>query len=78
MHQRANAMELVKVGAAMIIEDTKDARSNARAIQNVLKTLLYDAAKRSSMAQCARQSGKPEAASTIAREILSLIGPSSR
>jgi UDP-N-acetylglucosamine--N-acetylmuramyl-(pentapeptide) pyrophosphoryl-undecaprenol N-acetylglucosamine transferase len=78
MHQRANALELVKVGAAVIVDDAKDARRNAQAIQTVLKTLLYDEAKRSEMAGRARAAGKPQAADTIAREILGLIGSTSR
>jgi UDP-N-acetylglucosamine--N-acetylmuramyl-(pentapeptide) pyrophosphoryl-undecaprenol N-acetylglucosamine transferase len=78
MHQRHNAEELEKVGAAVIVDDEKDARKNARAIQKVLESLLYDQAKRSKMAQQARAAGKPEAADKIAAEILGLIGASSR
>jgi UDP-N-acetylglucosamine--N-acetylmuramyl-(pentapeptide) pyrophosphoryl-undecaprenol N-acetylglucosamine transferase len=78
MHQRANAMELVKAGAGVIVEDAKDARANAGAIQKVLKTLLYDDANRREMAMAARRVGKPEAADAIAGEILCRIGPSSR
>jgi UDP-N-acetylglucosamine--N-acetylmuramyl-(pentapeptide) pyrophosphoryl-undecaprenol N-acetylglucosamine transferase len=78
MHQRANAMELVKAGGAVIVEDEKDSRKNAVAIQKALKTLLYDDAKRVAMADLARQAGKPQAADTIAREILGLIASSSR
>jgi len=78
MHQRANAQELVQAGAAVIVDDAKDARRNALAIQNALKTLLYDNAQRCEMANRARQAGKPQAADTIAREILGLIAASSR
>ena len=78
MHQRHNAEELVKVGAAETVEDAKDARLNAKAIQKVLESLLYDEAKRSKMARAAQAAGKPEAADKIAAEILGLIGASSR
>ena len=78
MHQRANALELVKAGAAVVVNDEKNARRNAQAIQEALQTLLYDDAKRRAMANQARRAGKPQAADTIAREILGLIGPSSR
>jgi UDP-N-acetylglucosamine--N-acetylmuramyl-(pentapeptide) pyrophosphoryl-undecaprenol N-acetylglucosamine transferase len=78
MHQRANALELVKAGGAVIVDDAKDARANALAIQIALKSLLYDDAQRSEMAHRARQAGKPQAADTIAREILGLIAASSR
>ena len=33
MHQRANAAELARAGAALIIEDAKDASTNAAAIK---------------------------------------------
>ena len=78
MHQRANALELAKVGGAVVVEDEKDARKNALAIQNALQSLLYDDAKRAEMARCARCAGKPQAARAIAGEILALIGSSSR
>ncbi len=36
MHQQANAMELVRAGAAIIVDDVKDAVGNAAAIKTVL------------------------------------------
>lgn len=78
MHQRANAAELEKVGAALIIDDAKDAKSNAAAIKKPLESLLYDDAKREAMTGSARAAGKPDAAGAIAREILGLIASSSR
>jgi hypothetical protein len=44
----------------------------------MLQTLLYDDQRRSLMAEAARIAGKPNAASDIAAEIVSLIAPSSR
>jgi UDP-N-acetylglucosamine--N-acetylmuramyl-(pentapeptide) pyrophosphoryl-undecaprenol N-acetylglucosamine transferase len=78
MHQRANAEELVRAGAAVIIEDAKEARQNAAAIKSMLQTLLYDDQRRSLMAEAARIAGKPNAAADIAAEIVSLTAPSSR
>ena len=78
MHQRANAMELARAGAALIIEDAKDAAVNAAAIKTALLSLLYDEDRRSAMAEAAGIAGKPHAADYIAGEILALIPPSSR
>jgi len=76
MHQRANANELEKVGGALIIDDAKDAKLNAKAIKTPLESLLYDDAKRAKMAANARAAGKPAAAESIAHEILGLIASS--
>jgi UDP-N-acetylglucosamine--N-acetylmuramyl-(pentapeptide) pyrophosphoryl-undecaprenol N-acetylglucosamine transferase len=78
MHQRANALELERAGAALIIDDAKDARRNALAIKTVLHSLLYDDARRGLMAEAARLAGKPQAADAIAAEIVALIAESSR
>lgn len=78
MHQRANALELERVGAALIIDDAKDAQRNALAIKTALYSLLYDDARRSLMAEAARVSGKPQAADAIAAEIVALVAESSR
>ena len=78
MHQKANAEELVRTGAAQIINDAKDPAKNAAAMSNPLKTLLYNDAQRMQMATAARSSGKPNAADEIAKEILSLIHTTTR
>jgi UDP-N-acetylglucosamine--N-acetylmuramyl-(pentapeptide) pyrophosphoryl-undecaprenol N-acetylglucosamine transferase len=78
MHQRANAEELEKAGAAVIVDDAKEAKINAVAIQKTLETLLYDHARRGRMAEAARRIGKPLAADAIASEILALMQRSSR
>jgi len=78
MHQRANAEELERAGAALIIDDAKDASLNAAAIKTTLKSLLYDDAQRNLMAQAATIAGKPMAADAIAGEILALVAESSR
>lgn len=76
MHQQANAMELVRAGAAIIVDDVKDAVRNAAAIKTVLGSLLYDDGLRDRMTDAARVAGKPSAADEIAKEILAVAGRS--
>ncbi len=71
-------MELVRAGAALIVDDVKDATQNAAAIKNVLGSLLYDDALRDRMTDAARIAGKPLAADEIASEILALAQRSMR
>ena len=78
LHQRANAQELAKAGAAIIVDDQKEPAGNAAAIQAELTKLLYDAPTRERMAEAARVAGKPDAAREIAEEILSLVRSKSR
>lgn len=78
LHQKANAMELARAGAAVIVDDRKESAGNAAAIKTELTKLLYDAPLRDRMAEAARVAGKPEAARQIAEEILSLVRPKSR
>jgi len=78
MHQRANAAELVKAGAAVMIDDAKDVQRNAAAVKTPLQMLLYDDVSRGKMADAARHAGKPAAADAIAGEIVALIGASLR
>jgi UDP-N-acetylglucosamine--N-acetylmuramyl-(pentapeptide) pyrophosphoryl-undecaprenol N-acetylglucosamine transferase len=78
MHQRANAVELVKAGAAVIVDDAKDAGRNAAAIKSMLDSLLYDDDRRTLMAEAAQVAGKPQAAAAIAGEILAAVASSSR
>jgi UDP-N-acetylglucosamine--N-acetylmuramyl-(pentapeptide) pyrophosphoryl-undecaprenol N-acetylglucosamine transferase len=78
MHQKANAMELMKAGAATIVDDAKNAETNAIAIKKALHTLVYDDELRKEMAHAARDAGKPAAADQIAEEILSRISSETR
>lgn len=78
MHQRANAQELARGGAAVIVDDAKDAAANAEAVKKALQPLLYDDEVRHRMAEAARVIGKPEAAANIAQEILALMDPKTR
>jgi UDP-N-acetylglucosamine--N-acetylmuramyl-(pentapeptide) pyrophosphoryl-undecaprenol N-acetylglucosamine transferase len=74
MHQRANARVLADAGAAVLMEDTKDRRTNAAALTPVLESLLYDATARQGMAQAAKSIGHPDAAEAVARVIEEMIG----
>jgi UDP-N-acetylglucosamine--N-acetylmuramyl-(pentapeptide) pyrophosphoryl-undecaprenol N-acetylglucosamine transferase len=78
MHQKANALELSRAGAAVIVDDARDPRANARAVKRALDSLLYRDETRERMAAAARVAGKPAAADEIAREILALVRHSTR
>ena len=65
-HQHANAAELEKAGAAVVMEDVKDRRRNAEALRPLLEPLLYDAARREQMSAAARSAAKPDAARAVA------------
>ena len=71
MHQRANANVLVETGAAVLVDDEKDARKNAQKLQVVIEPLLYDADKRREMSHSARNLGKPDAAENVAHSLQS-------
>lgn len=66
-HQLANARELAEVGAAVIVDDARDARVNAERLRPALEPLLYDAAARERMANAARSLGRPDAAVAVSR-----------
>jgi UDP-N-acetylglucosamine--N-acetylmuramyl-(pentapeptide) pyrophosphoryl-undecaprenol N-acetylglucosamine transferase len=66
MHQRANAKVLADAGAAVLVDDEKDAKANALKLQPVLISLLYDQTKRRAMADAARRLGKADAAERVA------------
>lgn len=65
-HQKHNGQVLVDAGAAVMLDDTKDAGSNARNLRPVLESLLTDEVRRQSMASAARGLGRPESATVIA------------
>ena len=48
MHQRANAKVLADAGAAVLVDDEKDAKKNAAKLRPALESLLYDAAQATS------------------------------
>lgn len=66
MHQRENARVLEEVGAAVLVDDARDARVNAGRLRPVMEPLLLDESRRASMAQAAATLGKPRAAEAVA------------
>lgn len=67
-HQSKNARVLVDHGAALVCEEKE---ISAETLLGAMKELLADGARRSVMARCARELGRPDAAERIAGEILS-------
>lgn len=73
MHQRANAKALADAGAAVLLDDLRDARKNAAQLQPVLTGLMYDSPRRQAMADAAKKLGRPDAARTVAEVIRQLV-----
>lgn len=65
MHQRANAEVLVRRGAAICLEDRRDAAANAAQLGAALEALC-DGGRRAAMARAARELGRPDAAARVA------------
>lgn len=74
MHQRANAQVLADAGAAILVDDTRERKSNAAKLRPLLESLLFDATRRADMAQKARALGKPHASDEVARLLAEMIG----
>ena len=73
LHQRANAKVLADAGAAVLLDDQRDRKANAKSLEPIVESLLYDLPKRQAMAGAARALGKPDAAESVAR-IITQIG----
>lgn len=73
MHQRANAKVLEDAGAAIILDDEKDAGKNSAKMRPMLESLLFDDAKRRSMADASRRLGKPDAADQVASALVKYL-----
>jgi UDP-N-acetylglucosamine--N-acetylmuramyl-(pentapeptide) pyrophosphoryl-undecaprenol N-acetylglucosamine transferase len=73
MHQRANAKVLADAGAALLLDDAKDAKQNTEHLLPLLESLLYDADRRTDMAQKARSIGKPDTAGNVATVVKTLL-----
>ena len=71
-HQVANARVLAEAGAAVLVDDQIDPQRNAALLGPALDVLMGDAAKLEAMSLAARQLGRPDAASTVARDLLEL------
>jgi UDP-N-acetylglucosamine--N-acetylmuramyl-(pentapeptide) pyrophosphoryl-undecaprenol N-acetylglucosamine transferase len=73
LHQRANAKMLADAGAAVLVDDEKNAQKNAQKLRPILESLLYDVPRRQEMADAARKLGKPEAAENVAQIVAGLV-----
>lgn len=73
-HQWHNGEVLVKAGAAVLLDDLKDASENARQMQPILEDILNNAAHRERMCAAACRLGKPQAAAEIARHLCQAAG----
>jgi UDP-N-acetylglucosamine--N-acetylmuramyl-(pentapeptide) pyrophosphoryl-undecaprenol N-acetylglucosamine transferase len=71
-HQTANANVLVNAGAAVLIDDDKDAKKNAAKLTPAVELLLRDSAKRQAMSEAARKLGRPDAADAVAETLLEI------
>jgi UDP-N-acetylglucosamine--N-acetylmuramyl-(pentapeptide) pyrophosphoryl-undecaprenol N-acetylglucosamine transferase len=72
--QKLNGKVLADAGAAVLMEDLKDKKKNADRLTPILQSLLYDAPKRTAMAQAAKTLGRPDAAKAVAEVIMEMIG----
>jgi UDP-N-acetylglucosamine--N-acetylmuramyl-(pentapeptide) pyrophosphoryl-undecaprenol N-acetylglucosamine transferase len=73
LHQRANAKVLADAGAAILLDDEKDAAKNAAKLRALLEPLLCDATKRQQMADAAKKLGRPDAAKAVAEVLAGMI-----
>ena len=72
MHQRANAKVLAEAGAAVLVDDEKDAKKNAKKLAGVVGPLLYEQTKRAAMAAAAKRLGRPDAADAVASLVIEM------
>lgn len=72
MHQRLNAKVLADAGAAVLIDDEKDASKNADKLRPVVEALLSNAERRHAMSAAAREIAHPDAAERVATSIAEL------
>ncbi|MGB7160732.1 MAG: UDP-N-acetylglucosamine--N-acetylmuramyl-(pentapeptide) pyrophosphoryl-undecaprenol N-acetylglucosamine transferase [Tepidisphaeraceae bacterium] len=73
LHQRANAKVLADAGAAILLDDEKDAVKNAAKLRPAIEPLISDSGKRHAMGTAARSLGKPDAAEQVAAIITQMI-----
>jgi UDP-N-acetylglucosamine--N-acetylmuramyl-(pentapeptide) pyrophosphoryl-undecaprenol N-acetylglucosamine transferase len=72
-HQRLNAEVLAHAGAAVLVDDLRDAKKNAGILKPIMQSLLLDSKRRLAMGAAAGGLGKRDAADLVARAIISLI-----
>ncbi len=71
-HQMANAKILADANAAMIVQDTNNAKDNARRLRDALRDLMKSDLRRSKLSQAAGALGRTHAAEDIAGELIEL------
>jgi len=69
-HQRYNALALVELGAAVMVDDQIDTASNVASLRAALGGLMNDTRRLASMRQAAGGLQKPDAAGQVARWIV--------
>ena len=74
-HQRLNAEVLHNAGAAILMDDERDAKKNAEKLRPIMQSLILDSTKRQAMSLAARSLGKPAAAQTVSRAIAAMLNP---
>lgn len=73
-HQRHNAAVLADAGAAVLLDDRKEAMANAAQLGPVLALSMGDGARREQMARAARDLDRPDAADWIAARLWNAAG----
>jgi UDP-N-acetylglucosamine--N-acetylmuramyl-(pentapeptide) pyrophosphoryl-undecaprenol N-acetylglucosamine transferase len=73
LHQRKNAGVLAAAGAAIVIDDERDAQRNSQKLRPAIEPLLHDADRRAAMSAAARSIAKPDAADTIAQMVIDAV-----
>ncbi len=76
-HQVANARVLVEAGAAVLVDDRREAEANAVALRGALWELMSSNERRGRMAVAAKSLGRRDAAERIAERLLEAAGPAS-
>ena len=69
-HQKLNAADLVRAGAATVIEDAKDPAANADALSEQFLPILRTPARLADMTQAAQAAAKPDAAQQVAEWLM--------
>jgi UDP-N-acetylglucosamine--N-acetylmuramyl-(pentapeptide) pyrophosphoryl-undecaprenol N-acetylglucosamine transferase len=76
-HQRLNAEVLHAAGAAILVDDERDARKNAEKLRPIMQSLLLDSNRRLTMAAAARSLGRTDAADAVAQAVSAMVSASS-
>ena len=77
-HQKCNALQLVERGAAMLLDDSKDASINAIALRKALLPLMRSNDRLAEMCSAAGSRGTADAAELVADRLLDLAKQSAR